>query len=67
MYGKGLFSNPSVNYVGDFVCDKRHGWGVRNDIDGSLYVGHFSLNLKQGQGVCLTPKGTYYVGNFYND
>lgn len=56
--GKGKLEdlvNGSV-YEGEFVNDKKEGYGEEQYKDGSVYKGEFKNGLKEGNGVLILIK-----------
>lgn len=57
-------SSPSV-FIGQWVHDKRTGYGVFDDITrGEKYMGMWLEHQRQGTGVIVTQFGLYYEGAF---
>uniref|UniRef100_A0A4W4FF22 VPS9 domain-containing protein n=1 Tax=Electrophorus electricus TaxID=8005 RepID=A0A4W4FF22_ELEEL len=62
--GKLNSTSPSV-FIGQWVQDKRTGYGVFDDITrGEKYMGLWQDDQRQGTGVIVTQFGLYYEGNF---
>uniref|UniRef100_A0A3Q2Y761 Alsin Rho guanine nucleotide exchange factor ALS2 n=1 Tax=Hippocampus comes TaxID=109280 RepID=A0A3Q2Y761_HIPCM len=61
--GKLNTSSPSV-FIGQWVHDKKTGYGVFDDITGEKYIGMWQDNMRQGTGVVVTQFGLYYEGSF---
>ncbi|XP_076871765.1 alsin isoform X2 [Brachyhypopomus gauderio] len=62
--GKLNSSSPSV-FIGQWLHDKRTGYGIFDDITrGEKYMGLWQDDQKQGNGVIVTQFGLYYEGNF---
>ncbi len=51
-------------YVGDVVCQQRHGEGVLTYPDGYIYKGQFEHSLAHGFGVSIHRNGEKYVGDW---
>ncbi|XP_066543467.1 alsin isoform X2 [Amia ocellicauda] len=65
--GKLTSSSPSV-FIGQWVQDKKTGYGVFDDITrGEKYMGMWQDDLRQGHGVIVTQFGLYYEGAFSNN
>ncbi|XP_015214850.2 alsin isoform X1 [Lepisosteus oculatus] len=62
--GKLTSSSPSV-FIGQWVQDKKTGYGVFDDIiRGEKYMGMWQDDQRQGNGVIVTQFGLYYEGAF---
>uniref|UniRef100_A0A3B4BG27 VPS9 domain-containing protein n=1 Tax=Periophthalmus magnuspinnatus TaxID=409849 RepID=A0A3B4BG27_9GOBI len=61
--GKLNTSSPSV-FIGQWVNDKKTGYGVFDDITGEKYMGQWQEHQRQGTGVVVTQFGLYYEGAF---
>ncbi|XP_006862092.1 PREDICTED: alsin [Chrysochloris asiatica] len=62
--GKLTSSSPSM-FIGQWVMDKKAGYGVFDDITrGEKYMGMWQDDVCQGNGVVVTQFGLYYEGNF---
>uniref|UniRef100_A0A8C7VIL7 Alsin Rho guanine nucleotide exchange factor ALS2 b n=1 Tax=Oncorhynchus mykiss TaxID=8022 RepID=A0A8C7VIL7_ONCMY len=60
-------SSPSV-FIGQWVHDKKTGYGVFDDIiRGEKYMGMWQDDQRQGTGVIVTQFGLYYEGAFNNN
>ncbi|XP_070980319.1 alsin isoform X1 [Oncorhynchus clarkii lewisi] len=65
--GKLLGSSSSV-FVGQWLQDKKMGYGVFDDITrGEKYMGLWTDDQRQGSGVVVTQFGLYYEGTFSNN
>ncbi|XP_053493319.1 alsin [Ictalurus furcatus] len=65
--GKLNSTSPSV-FIGQWVNDKKTGYGVFDDITrGEKYMGLWQDDQKQGNGVIVTQFGLYYEGAFSNN
>ncbi|EMP24334.1 Alsin [Chelonia mydas] len=65
--GKLTSSSPSM-FIGQWVMDKKTGYGVFDDITrGEKYMGTWQDDLCQGNGVVVTQFGLYYEGAFSNN
>uniref|UniRef100_H0X3E6 Alsin n=1 Tax=Otolemur garnettii TaxID=30611 RepID=H0X3E6_OTOGA len=63
--GKLTSSSPSM-FIGQWVMDKKAGYGVFDDITrGEKYMGLWQDDACQGNGVVVTQFGLYYEGNFH--
>ena len=51
-------------FVGDFINDKREGYGVYYYAGGDRYEGNFKNNKKEGQGVYYYKKMEIENGKF---
>ncbi|XP_061548671.1 alsin-like isoform X4 [Phycodurus eques] len=52
-------------FIGQWVCDKRTGYGVYDDITrGEKYIGLWLDDERHGSAVVVTQYGVYYEGNF---
>ncbi|XP_073407624.1 alsin [Dendrobates tinctorius] len=62
--GKLTSSSPSM-FIGQWVIDKKTGYGVFDDITrGEKYMGLWQDDLRQGIGLVVTQFGLYYEGAF---
>ncbi|MEE6490137.1 hypothetical protein FKM82_015786 [Ascaphus truei] len=62
--GKLTSSSPSM-FIGQWVMDKKTGYGVFDDITrGEKYMGMWQDELRQGNGLVVTQFGLYYEGAF---
>ncbi|XP_078536348.1 alsin [Lissotriton helveticus] len=62
--GKLTSFSPSV-FIGQWVMDKKTGYGVFDDITrGEKYMGMWQEDLRQGNGIVVTQFGLYYEGAF---
>ncbi|XP_061463962.1 alsin isoform X2 [Rhineura floridana] len=62
--GKLTSTSPSM-FIGQWVIDKKTGYGVFDDITrGEKYMGMWQDDLCQGNGVVVTQFGLYYEGAF---
>uniref|UniRef100_A0A8C7QMR0 Alsin Rho guanine nucleotide exchange factor ALS2 n=1 Tax=Oncorhynchus mykiss TaxID=8022 RepID=A0A8C7QMR0_ONCMY len=60
-------SSPSV-FIGQWVHDKKTGYGVFDDITrGEKYMGMWQDDQRQGTGIIVTQFGLYYEGAFNNN
>ncbi|XP_076459413.1 LOW QUALITY PROTEIN: alsin-like [Babylonia areolata] len=65
--GRHLSSYASI-YVGEWLNDKRNGYGVQDDVlKGETYMGMWVENHRHGNGIIVTLDGMYFEGNFYTD
>ncbi|XP_077393603.1 alsin-like isoform X6 [Festucalex cinctus] len=52
-------------FIGQWVCDKRTGYGVYDDITrGEKYMGMWLDDERHGSAVVVTQHGVYYEGSF---
>ncbi|XP_047465941.1 radial spoke head 10 homolog B isoform X2 [Mugil cephalus] len=67
-HGKGtVYYNVEKTswYKGDWVMNKREGWGVRCYPSGDIYSGEWRNNLRHGEGTMKWPNlGQEYVGKW---
>ncbi|ESO94409.1 hypothetical protein LOTGIDRAFT_145057, partial [Lottia gigantea] len=70
-YGHGIYnegqhmSHSASIFIGEWVEDKRHGYGVQDDIlKGEKYMGMWQDDYCNGKGVVVTLDGMYFEGNF---
>ncbi|XP_039613756.1 alsin [Polypterus senegalus] len=62
--GKLTSSSPSM-FIGQWVQDKKTGYGVFDDITrGEKYMGTWQEDVRHGIGVVVTQFGLYYEGAF---
>ncbi|XP_063806524.1 alsin isoform X2 [Pseudophryne corroboree] len=62
--GKLTSSSPSM-FIGQWVMDKKTGYGVFDDITrGEKYMGTWQEDVRQGVGLVVTQFGLYYEGAF---
>ncbi|KAF8569478.1 hypothetical protein P879_06713 [Paragonimus westermani] len=54
-------------YVGDFVNDRRNGWGFYTAHSGETFEGTFFEDRRHGYGVNKWPDGSSYFGTFFLD
>ncbi|XP_077435486.1 alsin-like isoform X2 [Vanacampus margaritifer] len=60
-----LDKTSSGVFIGQWVCDKRNGYGVYDDITrGEKYMGMWLDDERHGSAVVVTQHGVYYEGNF---
>nr|XP_006820146.1 PREDICTED: alsin-like [Saccoglossus kowalevskii] len=60
-------SAPSV-YIGEWVNDKRYGYGVMDDINrGEKYMGMWQDDYRHGNALVVTLDGVYYEGTFMHN
>ncbi|XP_060786136.1 alsin isoform X2 [Neoarius graeffei] len=63
-----LASSSSSVFVGQWVHDKKTGYGVLDNItQGEKYMGMWLEDQRQGAGVVVTQFGLYYEGEFSNN
>ncbi|XP_066431521.1 alsin isoform X1 [Eleutherodactylus coqui] len=62
--GKLTSTSPSM-FIGQWVMDKKTGYGVFDDITrGEKFMGTWQDDLRQGNGLVVTQFGLYYEGAF---
>ena len=60
--------NPLIEtYKGEWVKDKRNGYGIIEDTDGFRYIGEWFENMRHGLGVATLPDETKLEGEWRND
>jgi len=64
-YYEVQYSNGT--YKGNFVNDKRHGYGEYYWNTGDVYKGNWANDQKSGSGKMTWANGTYYDGQYQND
>ena len=65
-HGKGRFEffwDGSV-YEGDWVDDKRHGFGKHTWLNGASYTGEYANDRREGFGTYVYPSGGVYTGQY---
>ena len=60
MWKKG--AGRSDKYEGEWVNDKKEGFGVFTWADGSVYKGNYLNDLKEGEGELVYADGTVIKG-----
>ena len=72
--GKGKYEDliKETIYEGDFIDDKKEGYGEEKKSDGTIYRGYFKNGLKDGKGTLILQKGNsendyIYEGDFKED
>jgi len=60
---KGKHENK---YSGDWMEDKRHGFGTYHWCNGSMYTGEWKDDRRDGSGIRVWPNGNKYVGEYKN-
>ncbi|KAL3854212.1 hypothetical protein ACJMK2_013489, partial [Sinanodonta woodiana] len=65
-YRKGRkITSASFIYIGEWIADKKHGYGVMDDIlKGEKYLGMWQEDNRHGDGIVVTLDGMYFEGNF---
>ncbi|KAK3595359.1 hypothetical protein CHS0354_008782 [Potamilus streckersoni] len=65
-YRKGRkLTSASFIYIGEWIADKKHGYGVMDDIlKGEKYMGMWQEDNRHGDGIVVTLDGMYFEGNF---
>ena len=63
-HGQGHVRCKAYDYVGSFVNDQKHGWGIMTCSDGNVYEGEFEHDKRHGRGVMVYSDGSKYVGEF---
>ncbi|XP_041374852.1 alsin-like isoform X2 [Gigantopelta aegis] len=73
-FGHGVFrqgqhmSSIANIYIGEWLQDKRHGYGVQDDIlKGEKYMGMWQDDCCHGKGIVVTLDGMYFEGNFVHN
>lgn len=67
-YYGGQSSRSTSVYIGEWVEDKKQGYGVMDDImKGEKYMGLWYDDMKHGKGIVVTLDGMYFEGNFDKD
>ncbi|OCT63849.1 alsin [Xenopus laevis] len=62
--GKLTSNSPSI-FIGQWVMDKKSGYGVFDDITrGQKFMGMWQDDVRQGNGLVVTQFGLYYEGAF---
>ncbi|XP_071103612.1 alsin-like isoform X2 [Haliotis cracherodii] len=62
--GRHMSSNASI-HIGEWLADKRHGYGVQDDIlRGEKYMGIWNDDARHGKGIVVTLDGMYFEGTF---
>ncbi|XP_067686605.1 alsin-like isoform X2 [Haliotis asinina] len=62
--GRHMSSNASI-HIGEWLADKRHGYGVQDDIlRGEKYMGMWNDDVRHGKGIVVTLDGMYFEGTF---
>ncbi|KAM4697842.1 alsin [Rhinophrynus dorsalis] len=62
--GKLTSTSPSI-FIGQWVMDKKTGYGVFDDITrGEKFMGMWQDDVRQGNGLVVTQFGLYYEGAF---
>lgn len=65
---EGRFLSSSSIYIGQWLQDKRHGYGVLdNEKEGEKYMGMWQDDCRHGNGIMVTLDDIYYEGNFVNN
>jgi hypothetical protein len=64
LYGPVLVKDSQLLYIGQFVDNLRHGYGLLVFSDGSFFEGNFANDNLNGLGTMFYPDGSYYHGNF---
>ena len=49
-------------YEGEYVNDKKHGYGIYTYPDGRSYKGQWAHGKQHGQGIFITPQGDQRKG-----
>jgi len=70
-HGKGKWVRRLVNdhlgkrcnqYEGDYLMDRKHGWGKFEWESGNTYAGGYSNDEREGYGVMKWTDGSCYMG-----
>lgn len=65
---EGRFLSSSSIYIGQWLQNKRHGYGVLdNEKEGEKYMGMWQDDCRHGNGIMVTLDDIYYEGNFINN
>ena len=68
--GHGVLCHPDGSgYCGEWVNNKRQGYGIETEKMGTKYVynGQWVNNKKQGNGSCIYNNGNSYTGRWRED
>ena len=57
----------SDKYEGEWLADKKQGYGVFSWADGSVYKGNFMNDLKEGSGQLHYTDGSVFRGQWQGD
>lgn len=52
----------SDKYEGEYVKDKKEGYGIFTWSTGNVYKGHYVADLREGYGEMFWDDGSYYKG-----
>jgi len=68
-HGKGRWKSgagvPNVNqYEGDYLNDKKHGFGIFSWASGNIYKGEYFEDERHGFGEMVWTDGTKYIGEW---
>eukprot|EP01117_Protostelium_nocturnum_P012547 TRINITY_DN4622_c0_g1_i2.p1 TRINITY_DN4622_c0_g1~~TRINITY_DN4622_c0_g1_i2.p1 ORF type:complete len:498 (+),score=161.52 TRINITY_DN4622_c0_g1_i2:243-1736(+) len=58
--------NKADKYSGDWIDNKREGYGVYEWAPSSSYTGYWGGDHREGHGVRLWPNGNKYIGEYAN-
>lgn len=62
--GRFIQSHSSI-YVGQWVNDRKHGYGIMDDIEnGKKFMGMWHEDVQHGKAILITLDGIYFEGNF---
>jgi hypothetical protein len=61
-HGFGEYTKEHLHYVGDWIEDKKEGYGIATYADGTRYEGEWQNDSRYGFGVCRYPDGSIYTG-----
>ena len=64
--GKGKFISENEIYEGNWIKDKKEGFGILKYKNGIKYEGNFKDNNFNGKGKIYFPNDIYYSGEFVN-
>ena len=66
-YGVYLSASTGSTYSGNFLSDKRHGYGILYHPKFGKYCGDFVDDMKWGQGCLILNDASTYIGGFVNN
>ena len=62
--GIGKFCSSDFTYHGNWLHDRKQGYGIESYSDGSVYSGYFDDGIKHGQGKQIFPNQSVYQGTW---